>query len=179
MVKWRSEGDMQCDVWYWHRVRSNPPLGCLWRHWRSTSTLMQRFCPGGNVFCWCCIQYRIIPYQYPIMGWCIQPSNDFFAKRLACGFGLPPSDTVLLKGKTVLHSDTMWYDRKYVARHIGEIGILWVCFLLLVPPVGNIGQPECTANLNGVGVVVITIRINLPPVLWRYRSCIQIKPCGC
>ena len=45
-------------------------------------------------------------------------------------------------------------------------------------PVGNIGQPKYTTNLNGIGLVVITIWTNLPPVVWRYRRSIQIEPCG-
>jgi hypothetical protein len=76
---------------------------------------------------------------------------------LTCGFQPPPFNNVSPKGTSGLHSDTMWYDRKYVACHIGDVGLLWVCFVLRVPPVGNIGQPECTANLNGVRVVVIMI----------------------
>jgi hypothetical protein len=49
----RSEGDMQRDAWYWGRTLSNPPPGCLWRLWRSASTLTERFRPDGNIFCWC------------------------------------------------------------------------------------------------------------------------------
>ena len=59
--------------------------------------------------------------------------------------------------------------------HIGEIGILWVCFLLLVPPVGYVQNPKCTANLHWVGVVIIEIWINLPPVKWCFRWGIQIE----
>jgi len=61
------------------------------------------------------------------------PNNDFFVKGLACGFWLPPDNNISAKGKTGLHSDNMWYDKEYVARHIGEIGVLWVCLLLLTP----------------------------------------------
>ena len=43
---------MQPDALYWHRARSIPPPGCLWRLWRSASTLTQPFRPDGNVFCW-------------------------------------------------------------------------------------------------------------------------------
>ena len=44
---------MQRDAWYWGRARSNPPPGCLWRLWRSASTLTEPFRPDGNIFCWC------------------------------------------------------------------------------------------------------------------------------
>jgi hypothetical protein len=43
---------MQRDAWYWRRAWSNPPPGCLWRLWRSASTLTEPFRPDGNVFCW-------------------------------------------------------------------------------------------------------------------------------
>jgi len=52
MAKRWSEGHMQRAAWYWHRAQSNPPPGCLWRLWRSASTLTQPFCPDGYVFCW-------------------------------------------------------------------------------------------------------------------------------
>jgi len=32
------------------------------------------------------IQYRIIAWQNPVIGSCLLPYNDFFAKGLACGF---------------------------------------------------------------------------------------------
>jgi len=55
-VKQWSEGNMQRDVWYWRRAQSNPPLGCLWRLWQSTSTLKEPFRPDGNILCWyCCV----------------------------------------------------------------------------------------------------------------------------
>jgi hypothetical protein len=52
------------------------------------------------------------------------PYNDFFAKGLTCGFELPSADNISAKGKTALYFDTMWYDREYIACHIGEICIL-------------------------------------------------------
>jgi len=55
--KWRLEGDMQRDAWYWRRARSKPPPGCLWRLWRSVSTLTEPFRPDGNVFCWCSFSF--------------------------------------------------------------------------------------------------------------------------
>jgi hypothetical protein len=41
-----------------------------------------------------------------------------------CGFLLPPSDYISLKGNAVLHSDIVRYDREYISCHIGEISIL-------------------------------------------------------
>jgi len=49
------------------------------------------------------------------------------------------------------------------------------CFVLLAPPVGDIQYPECTANLDWVGVEIIEIWINLPPVLWWFRRWIQVE----
>jgi len=51
-LKPRSEGDMQRDASYWRWARSSLPPGCLWRLWRSTSTLTEPFRPDWNVFCW-------------------------------------------------------------------------------------------------------------------------------
>jgi hypothetical protein len=72
----------------------------------------------------------------------------------------------------------MWYDREYIVRHIGEIGILWVHFLLLMPPVSYVWYPKLTANLYWVGVVLSEIWINFLQVLWWFRMQIQIKPGG-
>jgi len=52
---------MQRDALYWRRARSNPPPGCLWRLWRSASTLTQPFRPDGNVLCWCCWKSMCMP----------------------------------------------------------------------------------------------------------------------
>ena len=41
------------DPWYWRRAQSHPPPGCLWRLWRSASTLTEPFRLDGNVLCWC------------------------------------------------------------------------------------------------------------------------------
>jgi hypothetical protein len=70
----------------------------------------------------------------------------------------------------------MWCDRDYVASHIEEIGVLWVRFVLLAQPMGYIRYPECTANLQLVGMVIIEILINLSPVLWRFRRQNQLVP---
>jgi len=51
MVKQQSEGDMQCNAWYWGCARSNLPPGCLWRLWQSASILTELFRPDGNSFC--------------------------------------------------------------------------------------------------------------------------------
>jgi len=127
------------------------------------------FCVGG-------IQLCISTCQKSVTGSSELPYNYFFAKGLACGSWPPPANNISAKGKTGLHSDTMWYDREYVARHIGEIGVLWVRFLLLEPSIGHVRYPKCTANLHWVGVVIIDICINLSPGLWCIRLRIQIEP---
>jgi hypothetical protein len=109
---------------------------------------------------------------------CILHFNGIFEKGLACGIRHAPSTTLLPKGASSLYSNTMWFDRIYVVCYIGESGVLWVCFILLVPPVGNIRQPKCTANFKGVEVVVITFWINLTLVLWCFRCWIQIQHCS-
>jgi len=43
---------MQHNGLYWHWAQRNLPPGCLWRLWRSSSTLTQPFSPDSNVFCW-------------------------------------------------------------------------------------------------------------------------------
>jgi len=131
------------------------------------------------VFSFCCIPCWIIACQYPNIGSSKLPLYDFFAKSLACGFWLPPADNVSPKGKMGLHSDTMWHDREYVACLIREISVLWVRWLFLKPPGGNIQYPQCTTDLHGVGVVIIKARINLPPVLRWFRWWIQIEPSSC
>jgi len=129
-------------------------------------------------FCVRVIQFWINACHNPVIGSSELPYNAFFAKGLACGFWLPPADIISAKGNTGLHSDTMWYDWEYGVRHIGEIGVLWVCFLLLTPPVGYVRYPKCTAKLHWVGVVIIEVWINLPPVLRCFRRQIQMEPGG-
>jgi len=80
----------------------------------------------------------------------------------ASGFGLPQADNISPKAKTGLHSDTVWYDREYIQCQSREIGVLWVCFLSLILPVGDVLNPKCAANICTVGVVIIHIRIHLP-----------------
>jgi hypothetical protein len=81
-------------------------------------------------------------------------------------------------GKTGHHFDTMWYDREHALWHIGEIGILSVRFLLLSPPVSYVWYPKCTTQLHCVGLVIIEIWIDLPPVLWGFRLRLQLEPGG-
>jgi hypothetical protein len=78
---------------------------------------------------------------------------------------MPPAYIISAKGKTGLHSNTIWYDIEYIARQIGEIGVLWVRFLQLSPQIGYVRCPKCTANHHFVGVVIIDIWINFTPVL--------------
>jgi len=125
------------------------------------------------------IQYWVIASQYSIVRASILPYYNLFLKGLPCGCWLPPANNVSSKGKTGLHSNTMRYDWEYVVCHIGEIGVLRVRFLLLSPLARDIRDPKCTANLYWVGVVIIEIRINLPPVLWWFRRRIQIERGGC
>jgi len=75
------------------------------------------------VFCVCCIQIWVSACHNPVIGSSKLPYNDLFAQGLACGFSLPPADNISAQGKTGLHSATMWYDREYVTRRIGEIGV--------------------------------------------------------
>jgi len=84
------------------------------------------------------IQCCTIAHQYSIFDLSKLPNYDLFPKCLASGFRLSPANNISSKRKPGLHSDTMWYNREYVASHIGEIGVLWVRFLLLPPSVGYI-----------------------------------------
>jgi len=51
MVKQWLEGDMEHDALNWWSARHTPPLGCLWRLWRSASTPTEPSRLDGNVFC--------------------------------------------------------------------------------------------------------------------------------
>jgi len=62
--------------------------------------------------------------------------------------------------------------------HVGKIGILWVRFILLTPPVSYVQQPKCTANLHWIAVVIIEIGFNLPPVHGCFRRRIWKEPGG-
>jgi len=48
---------------------------------------------------------------------------------------------------------------------VWEITLVWVRFLSLTPLVADIRYPKCTAKHPSVGVAIIIIRINLPPIL--------------
>jgi len=89
-------------------------------------------------FCVCSIQFRVSAGLNPVIGSSILPYDNYVAKRPACGFCLRPTRYISAKGKTGLHFDSMWYDREYVACHIGEIGALRTRFLLLAPPDGYV-----------------------------------------
>jgi len=127
----------------------------------------------------CGIQWCTIFCEYSLIGSSNLSDYNFFQKCPANSIRLSPANHVSPKGKTGLHSDSMSYNRVYVVCHIGEIDVLWVHFILLAPPVSDIRWSKCTANLHWVGVVIIMIRINLPPVLWWLKRWIQIEPCGC
>jgi len=81
MAKWQLEGDMQHDAWYWHRVLSNPPPGCLCRLWWSASTLTEPFRPDGNVFLWCT---TILWFLYwSLLTDCFSESNRHVYKKFS------------------------------------------------------------------------------------------------
>jgi len=123
-----------------------------------------------------CIQCWVIPSQTPVIGLSKLPYNNLFGMGLAGSIWLPPAHIISPKGRTGLHSGTMWDDRDNIACHIGQIGILYVRFPLLAPPVGDIQYPKCITNLHWIRAVIIEIWINLPPVLWWFRQWIQIGP---
>jgi len=102
-----------------------------------------------------------------------------FTKGPTCGIWLPPANYISPQGNTDLHSDTMWYDRESIAFHSREISVLWVCFLLVVPPVRDILCLKCTSNLHRVGVVIIQNGIYWVQVIRRFRQWIQWETCGC
>jgi hypothetical protein len=132
----------------------------------------------GVIFCVCLISFGVIAYQNPVIGSSYQPYNDFLVNGVTCGFWLPPADHISLNGKTGIHSETMWYDREYVTHHFGEIGLLWLWFLLLLPPVGYVRYQKYTAILYWVRVLTIEFWIPLPPVLWCFMQGIQIESGG-
>jgi len=119
-----------------------------------------------------------LPANVPEIGWSNQPYNEIFAQGLSCGFWLSTAENISPKRKTGHRSTAKWYDREYVACHIWEIGLLWVCFHLLTLPVGDIQYAKCTANLHRVRVVIIMIRITFPRVLYEYRQRMQLEPCS-
>jgi len=124
------------------------------------------------------IQFSFNAGQSPVVGSGKQSEHDYFAKDLAGSFRLPPADNILAKRKTGLHSKTRWYNREHDTGHNGKIGVPWVLFVLLTPPVGYIRQPECTPNLYWVGVVIIDILITLCPVVQCLSQRMYIEPGG-
>jgi len=70
----------------------------------------------------------------------------------------------------------MWYDRGSIPCHITEISVLWVCFIVLTPPVGDIWYTKLAAIFLLVRVVIITIQIILCSFLWTFRQWIEINP---
>jgi hypothetical protein len=121
-------------------------------------------------FSFCCLQFYVIVCQYSVIGWSKLPNYDFFPKGLPSGYRLSPADHFSPKVNAGIHLDSMWYDREYVACHVGVIGLLWVYFLLLTPPVGYIQIPYCTANSHVVEVVIIQIGNNLAWDPWQIRQ---------
>ena len=120
-----------CTVWLpCHVSKELWTLGILWNVLSSASFFISES--------FLCSLYTIQGQRLPkTCYWHKQTASEgFFAMGLACGFWLPPANHISAMGKTGLHSDTMWYDREDVLRHIGDIGVLWVSFLLLTPPVG-------------------------------------------
>jgi hypothetical protein len=106
-----------------------------------------------------------IARQSDFMGSSSLPKYDVVLQHITSGFMLSPANIILPKGNTSLHSDTMWYISQDVARQIAKTDRRSVCFFLLVPPVSDIHEPQCTANFHLVDVILINIWINMPPVL--------------
>jgi hypothetical protein len=100
-------------------------------------------------------------------------------KGSGCGCQLPSANNISPKGITSLHSHKMWHCIESIACHSGEISILWMYFHLLMAPVVDIRYQKCTAYLQLFRVVIISIRIILPPVLWLFKWRIEIVPCSC
>jgi len=86
--------------------------------------LLRLFLHFRVIFCDRGIQFRVSACQNRVIGSSKLPYYEFFAKGLPCGFLVPSAINISAKGKTGLHADTRWYDREYIARHLGEIGVL-------------------------------------------------------
>jgi len=147
-----------CQPWPFCAVSFPPPLlhfrGVFGVHW---------------------IQFWVCACWYPVIGLSKLPYNNFLVKGLACALWLPPAYNISATGKNGLHSGTMSYDSESVARHNAEIAELWMNFPLLMPPVGYVRYPKCTANLHWVGVVNIDIWIIILPVLRWFRWRIEME----
>jgi hypothetical protein len=142
-----------CNIEYTHTVLPNFHI------------VTHHFLHFRVVFSVHCSRHWVIACRDPSIGSSKLLDNIFFAKSLATGSGLTPANNLSTKEKTGDHSHTMAYERKYVDCHTAKIGILWVCFLLLVAAVGYVRYLKYTAHLQSVRVVIIDIWINLPPVL--------------
>jgi len=85
-VKQRSQGDIQRDALHRRQARSYPPQGCLWRLWRSASTLTESFRPNGIFFCWWRISWYFecpeTDLQTVENAGCINESNTWSPKRV-------------------------------------------------------------------------------------------------
>jgi hypothetical protein len=127
------------------------------------------------VFCVCCTHFGVSACQNPVFGASKLLDNNLLAKSLNCSLWQPPSNNISAKGQTHLYSDNMWYNGEYVASHIGEVGVLWVRFFLLGQQIGYDRNPQSTADLYLVRVVIIDIWINLSPFLWCFRQRFQIQ----
>jgi len=114
----------------------------------------------------CCIECRFATSQGPVIILCKLSYDNCVTQGFVCGFWLPPADTVSPNRLTANYSKVMWHDTEYVECHIGKICVLWVSFVLLLPPVGDIQDPQWLANLSWVGVVIIEMWMNLLWVLW-------------
>ena len=62
--------------------------------------------------------------------------------------------------------------------HSGEIGLLSVCFIVLIPPVGYVQYSKWSDNFHLVWIETIDIWINLPPILYCIRRPIEIEAGG-
>jgi len=80
----------------------------------------------------------IIACQYFAIGSSKLPHYGIFPKCPTSGSRLSPADSVSPIGIAGCCSDTMLYDRHYVACHIEVISALWVHFLFLTPPISDI-----------------------------------------
>jgi len=89
------------------------------------------------IFCFCSIRCCTITNQYSGISSSKQPNYDIFPQHLASSFGLSPANNISPKGKSGLHSDTMWYNRQYVASHVAEIGKLCVSSFFLASAVST------------------------------------------
>lgn len=128
----------------------------------------------------CSLDPKLVDWL-PISGyWLNQTASLWLDCNGSClWFWLPPANIVYNKEIPGRYFNTVWYDTRYLSCHMTEIGILWVCFLLLLPSVVDIQYLQYTANLNWVGVGIINIQIILPPALWEIRCWIKILPSSC